>query len=396
MVSGNGRTGKGKSMSRRSFSRSSITRSILILLLLLLGACSNAAEREEDARLNTEVAMISGAIRGTQQAGWTDTPVPTETPIPTDTPVPTTLPDQNTEPMVSPEPAAGSGSLDQFFDEPEAPAIPLPTDTPAPTATPYIEPFHTRTPGPGNPTPDIRPLPEDWREWPVVPVISDNAADIYRYGVEKRGTKPRYISRVGDCHSESGVFLGLYDTGPYELADEDRYLESAINYFRGSFNQISYSVHAGISASSVLTSIWSDPYVCNLYESALDCEIRVNNPSIMFVNLGSNWIQGVSMEVYYGYLTDIVDRLISHGILPILSSKADNVEGDWGINETTARVAREYDIPFYNFWAVAQTLPYHGIDPTRDGIHLSMQAWDVRSLYALKTIYAVGQKLELF
>ena len=116
----------------------------------------------------------------------------------------------------------------------------------------------------------------------------------------------------------------------------------------------------------------------------------------MFVNLGSNWIQGVSTEVYYGYLTDIVDRLIEQGILPILSSKADNVEGDWTINEITARVAREYDLPFYNFWAVAQTLPHKGIDPGRDGIHLSMQAWGVRSLYALKTIYAVGQKLELF
>ena len=372
-----------------------------MLLLLLLSACSNAAEKEEDARLNTEVAMISNSIRGTQQAEWTDTPIPTNTPIPTDTPVPTALPEQDEEPVspagpAKPDGSAGTSSLDQFFDEPETSGIPLPTDTPAPTATPYIEPFHTRTPGPGNPTPDTRPAAEDWRNWPVVPVISDNAADLYRYGVEKRGTNPRYISRIGDCHSESGVFLGLYDTGPYELEDEDRYLQTAIDYFRGSFNQISYSVHAGMSASSVLTSIWSDPYVCNLYESALDCEIRVNNPSIMFVNLGSNWIQGVSTDVYYGYLTDIVDRLIERGVLPILSSKADNVEGDWGINEITARVAREYDIPFYNFWAVAQALPYKGIDPMRDGIHLSMQAWDVRSLYALKTIYAVGQKLELF
>ena len=228
-----------------------------MLLILLLSACSNAAERAEDARLNTEVALISGSIRETQQAEWTDTPLPTDTPvptathIPTDTPVPTAVPEQNDEPAAP----AGTGSLDQFFDEPETGTSPLPTDTPAPTATPYIEPFHTRTPGPGNPTPDTRPLPEDWRNWPVVPAISDNAADLYRYGVEKRGTNPHYISRIGDCHSESGVFLGLYDTGPYELADEDRHLQAAIDYFRGSFNQISYSVHAGLSASSVLTSI---------------------------------------------------------------------------------------------------------------------------------------------
>ena len=341
--------------------------------------------------------MISTSVRGTDQAGWTATPLPTETPVPTDTPVPTELPAAATD-TVPPDQAgpAGSGGLDAYFDGPEIPSVSLPSETPLPTATPYIEPFRTRTPMPGYATPDTRPLPEDWRDWPVVPAISDNAADIFRYGVEKRGTDPHYVSRVGDCHSEAGVFLGLYDTGMYELADEDRYLTSAISYFSGSFNQISYSVHAGLSASSVLTSIWSDPYVCQPHESALDCEIRVNNPSVMFINLGSNWIQGVSMEVYHGYLTDIVERLISRGILQILSSKADNVEGDHGINEMTARVAREYDIPYYNFWAVAQSLPNGGIDPLRDGIHLSVEAWDVRSLYALKTLYAICEKLDLF
>ncbi len=362
---------------------------LILLVFLLLGACSNAAERAEDARLATEVALIAASVRGTDRANWTATPLPTATPTAAATSEPTAAP--TSEPATTaPEMRTGPEQIDQPSP------TPAPTNTPEPTATPYIEPFATRTPGPGAPTPDRRLPAEDWRDWPVVPEISDNAADIYRYGVEKRGTNPKYLSRVGDCHSEADVFMGIYDTGAYELSDTDRPLQAAINYFQGSFYRISYSVHAGISASSVLTSIWSDPSVCNLYENALDCEIRVNNPSIMFVNLGSNWNQGVGMDVYYGYLTDIVERMISRGILPILSSKADNAEGDWGINETTARVAREYDIPFYNFWAVAQTLPNGGIDPTRDGIHLAPQAWDVRSLYALRTLYAVGQKLELF
>ena len=317
-------------------------KSLLLLILLLLCACTNAEEKAEDARLGTEVAMISFSLQGTEQAGWTATPLPTAAPTAAPTREPTAVPQE-------PEPTAALPFTSDTETNVQPPAEPTATSTPLPTDTPYIEPFKTRTPGPGAPTPDRRLPAEDWRDWPVVPEISDNAADIYRYGVEKRGTNPRYLSRVGDCHSEADVFMGMYDTGSYELSDEDAQLQAAINYFQGSFYRISYSVHAGISASSVLTSIWSDPSVCNLYENALDCEIRVNNPSIMFVNLGSNWIQGVGMDVYYDYLTDIVERMISRGILPILSSKADNVEGDWGINETTARVALEYDIPYYNF-----------------------------------------------
>ena len=116
----------------------------------------------------------------------------------------------------------------------------------------------------------------------------------------------------------------------------------------------------------------------------------------MFINLGSNWIQGVSMDIYYQYLAEIVHTLIDRGVLPILTSKADNVEGDNRINEVTAQVALDYDIPYYNFWRVAQTLPDGGLDMARDGIHLSMDAWGIRSYYALKTLYAVGNKIGLF
>ncbi len=369
---------------------------MMIITALLLGACSSRKEREEDQRLATEVAMISTSIRETVSADWTETPTPTDPPTatPTETApvsifvVPTDTPSPEDTPAPEIPPTATEAIQIPEFTEP--------TNTPVPVETRKVGHFVTRTPGPGYPTPDGRPLAKDWREWPVLPVVSDTAYDIYWYGVQELGTNPHYISRIGDCHSESDVFLGIYDTDYYELSDENLYMTDAIDFFRGSFSQISYSVHAGMSVSSVLTSTWSDPSVCQLYESALDCEIRVNNPSIMFVNLGSNWIAGVGMDVYYDYLSEIVQKLLDHGILPILSSKADNVEGDYGINETTVQVARDFDIPFYNFWVVAQRLPYKGLDPARDGIHLSMEAWNWRNFYALKTLYTVGKKLELF
>ena len=249
---------------------------------------------------------------------------------------------------------------------------------------------------PGLPTPDYRPLAANWRQWPIIPEISDTAYDIYWYGVKELGTNPHYLSRIGDCHSEPDVFMGVYDTNFYSLADEDLYLTDVIDFFKGSFSQSSYAVHAGMNAASVLTDIWADSTACQDGENALECEIRINNPSIMFVNLGSNWIPGADTGVYYTYLSEIIRTMLDHGILPILSSKADNVEGDNSINEITAQVARDFDIPFFNFWAAAQYIPNYGLDPEKDGIHLSVEAWNWRNYYAIRTLYNVGKKLELY
>ena len=363
---------------------------LMILSVIVLAACNTPQKVNQDMRLATEVAQISTSIHSTIQAEWTDTPRPTEIPteVPTATPTAALFYDPSDTPEVTFTPTAVIITMETA--EPEN------QETPVPVEIRKVGHFVTRTPMPGYPTPDNRPSAELWRQWPVVPVISDTAADIYWYGVQELGTDPHYISRIGDCHSESGVFMGIYDTEYYSLADEDKYLIPAIDFFKGSFDTISYSVHAGLSVSSAMTSIWADPYVCETGESALDCEIRVHNPSIMFVNLGSNWIPGVGMDVYYDYLSEIVRSLLDHGILPILSSKADNVEGDNSINETTAQVARDFDIPFYNFWAISQYLPNQGLDPDRDDVHLSVEAWNWRNYYALRTLYEVGRKLNLF
>ena len=363
----------------------------LITLFLALLFLSGCGKNEEDIRLATEVADISTSIAETVQAGWTATPEPTgtPTPVPTATGTVSIFQDQTDTPAPTDTAAA-------YPTETPADETATPTSTPVPLETRAAGHFQTRTPMPGYPTPDTRLPAKNWRDWPVLPKITDNAADIYWYGVQELGTNPHYISRIGDCHSESNVFMGIYDTEYYDLSDENLYLTAAIDFFKGSFDQISYAVHSGMSVSSVLTTTWADPSVCLPGETALDCEIRVHNPSIMFVNLGSNWIKGAEPEVYYEYLSEIIQTLLDHGILPILSSKADNAEGDHSINEATARVARDFDIPFFNFWVVAQRLPDRGLDPSLDGIHLSTVAWNWRNFYALQVLYNVGQKLALF
>ena len=47
--------------------------------------------------------------------------------------------------------------------------------------------------------------------------------------------------------------------------------------------------------------------------------------------------------------------------VPIIATKADNLEGDNSINATVAQIAYDYGIPLWNFWAAVQPLPNHGL-----------------------------------
>lgn len=314
---------------------------ILIALVWALTGCG--IRQAQDDKLATEVSIASTQINQTIEADWTLTPTNTE--VPTETPLPSLTP----------------------------------------TATEIV----------GTATPDTRPLAENWQSWPVVPTISDTAKRIFRQGVEELGTNPRVFSKIGDCQSVPSVFLGVYGMGyAGVLSEEDQYLQTTIDYFKDSFLMDSFAVHDGMSVGSALTTTWSDPKVCEKGENPIECELRVHNPSIMFVNLGTNWVDGLGMDVYYEYLAEIVDILVGHGVLPVLTAKADNVEGGNWINRVTAQVARDYDIPFYNFWAVSQYLKNQGL--SEDNIYLTVGAWDYRNYHALKLLNEIGVALDLY
>lgn len=238
------------------------------------------------------------------------------------------------------------------------------------------------------PTPDLRLKPEEWREWPVVPILSPNAAAIYQNGIAL-GRDPTRFSKIGDCQSIKEVLLGIYDLpGRYTLLEEDQYLQATIDQFTGSFNRDGMAVRGGFNAATVLSPIWADPESCEPGENPIQCEYRVHQPTIAIISL-EVWWDGRSPERYEEYMRRIIEYSIEQGVVPILSTKADNVEGDHSINLTTAKLAYEYDIPLWNFWLAVQDLPNQGIDPDRDGFHISVDAWNRRSFTALQTIHAV-------
>ncbi|NPV76015.1 MAG: SGNH/GDSL hydrolase family protein [Anaerolineae bacterium] len=208
------------------------------------------------------------------------------------------------------------------------------------------------------------------------------------------GNDPRIYSTIGDCQSEPNVFMGIYATDRYYLGEDYSYLQETIDYYRDAFQLKSQGVRDGLSAPSALSSTWADPLVCNKGENPVECELRLHKPSIIFINLGTNWKPGASADKYEEYLRKIVDIVVQHGVLPVLSTKADNVEGDHSLNRATARVAHDYDIPLWNFWRAAQSLPNNGLDGERDSIYLAPEGWDRRNFTALQVLDAIRRSVQ--
>jgi hypothetical protein len=283
---------------------------------------------------------------------------------------------------------------------------PLPENTLAPTQTAAViesvSQKKTNTPIPAEPsetsaptetvtetttaTPDTRPLPDEWKEWPIVPEPTSRVYEIYQRGIEL-GRDPQHFSKIGDCHNVRAAFMGFFDKpGWYILRGENAHLQPAIDWFAGSFDRDGYAVQGGYNAAAVISPIWANQEMCEPGENPVQCELRIHNPSFAFVSL-ELWWDGRTTERYELYMRQILDTLIEEGVVPILATKADNVEGDHSLNYTTAKLAYEYNLPLWNFWKAAQALPNKGMDIERDdGFHISTLAWSERSFTALRTL----------
>lgn len=201
-------------------------------------------------------------------------------------------------------------------------------------------------------------LPEEWREWPVIPTsISPKMVAVYELG-QLKGNDPHAFTKIGDCHSMPPEFFAIFETEFYNL-DEYVYLQETIDYFPGSFERQGYAAKLGLTATGALSVLWNDWKECTPMETPLDCEYRLHQPSFVIISLGTNDANGVAP--FETTLRRVIDVTIGHGVVPILATKADNAEGDHSINETIAQLAYEYEIPMWNFWRSVQPLPDQGV-----------------------------------
>lgn len=232
-------------------------------------------------------------------------------------------------------------------------------------------------------------------------VVSAGARAIYQRGLAL-GNNPRAFSKVGDCNSVIPYFLSAFDKGEYRLGPAYAYLQPVITQFAGSFNRDGAVARDGLNTASVFDSIWALPGVCQRGESPLACEVRTQRPSLAIVSLGTNGAWQTDAE-YETNLRRILDYLIERGVLPILSTKADNLEGDGRFNRIATRLAGEYQLPLWDFATVAWALPNGGL---ADEYHLSwgqayydtaptpLTGWQARNLTALQALDAVWRAVQ--
>ncbi len=292
----------------------------------------------------------------------TDTPTPfvpaTETILP---PIPSTLPS-----TVIPDPPA------------DAPApVETATSTPVPTAS--------ATPLPAQLDLD----PADWHNWPILPIVTEKARLIYQFG-QVFGNDPHAFSVFGDCQSEPPVFMGVYETDPDLVAGLPVDLQETLAWFTGSFNRDGPTLRGGTTTGALLWPAWhQNKYTCTIYETPLQCELRIHKPSFVIIHVGTHYEDRNDL-----YMREILDQLIAAGVVPILATKADNRETDEAVNLAYANLAVEYDIPVWNFWAAMVSLPNHGLYtrpdvPLQGDLYLTEQAAVIHRLTALQTLDVV-------
>ena len=284
-------------------------------------------------------------------------------------------------------PACGSQATHIPFNPPASP-----TNTSQPVTIQVI----TETPITSHPL-----ACEDWQYWPVIPVVSESVRELYERG-QAEGNNPRAFSKIGDGEIAAEWFLtafdldeDYYDLGPYQN------LLPVIEYFDGSFKRIGVAARRGFNTERILDPSARNLELCESNESPLTCELRLHRPAFAILSLGTNQVW--QPDEFEEGMRQILDILLSNNVVPILSTKGDNLEGDHRINQTIACLAQEYNVPLWNFWSAIQPLPNHGLQPDLehltygtndfDNTYAMQSAWTLRNLTALQMLDAVWRTL---
>jgi hypothetical protein len=319
----------------------------VILLASVLSACGGG-----DAAPTATVEVLSGPdVPPTAALPATPTLKPTATQVPTEAPPTEAPPTAEAEATLeeAPQDEAATPGETKAAETEEAAG----TETPEPTPAPPL---------------DLGINGMAASEFIIMPsAVRENIRAIFAQG-QALGRDPDTFSILGDSLIATPQSLAQWDQGTYILGEEYAYLQQSIDKYGGSFGRYGPSVRVGLHSWSVSDPLWADKEFCQANEDVLSCELRLNNPSIMLVFLGSN-DAGVPGGFIQNY-RQVIQTLIDSGVVPILATKADRFEGPDNANNLAIReVAGELQVPLLEFDLLANTLPGRGLGP--DNVHLT-------------------------
>ncbi len=316
-------------------------------------------------------------------------PLPSSTSIPPASPSPTSAPPTPVPPTVVPPTAVPPTPV---------PPTPVPPTPVPPTAVPPTS------------SPPTMPPPGSY---PFVSGVTAHAHAIFLQG-QALGNRPEVFSKVGDSITTADAFLYPIGGGAYDLRDYT-YLAPAVAYFSqttartaNSFANVSLSARPGWAAFQVINpGAVFVAYICEPNEKPIECEYRVVKPSVALIMIGTNdAYAGTLLSDYEAQLRLIIQTSLDRGIIPVLST-IPPIHRNWIgnrveiYNSLIVALAREYDIPLWDYWSALQGLPNDGL--SSDGVHPSVPpdhaadfapdylryGMTVRNLLALQALDAV-------
>jgi len=199
----------------------------------------------------------------------------------------------------------------------------------------------------------------------MTPAVKANVRALYAKGLRK-GNNPLTFSALGDSTIAGGLFLERFSAGDYKLGDY-AYLQTTLTAFAGSMARTSASVRIGLHSWTALNPVWADKKRCEPDENTVDCEFRLNKPSILFIHLGAN---DTSNSVFDKNLRKIVQYVMDAGVVPVLITKAEPPDSDTHANNDSVRaIAKVFNVPLIDFESLANTLPNYGLGD--DKVHMT-------------------------
>ncbi|MCS6773348.1 MAG: SGNH/GDSL hydrolase family protein [Thermoflexales bacterium] len=190
-------------------------------------------------------------------------------------------------------------------------------------------------------------------------VMTARGRQLYQQAI-KSGRNPRLFTVAGDSNSTWQRSIGRIAGGSYDLGAH-RHLSVVVARFDPSFARVSLAVRGGIGAVDMFDPAKAPSPPCRPSEGLFACELRVSGASIVFIQLGTG--DTFAWQQFEQNLQRLIDRAVASNVLPVLVTKADDMESIHGgasfnyINEVIRRLAREQQLPLVDFHTATRALP---------------------------------------
>ncbi|MEI7466696.1 MAG: SH3 domain-containing protein [Chloroflexota bacterium] len=224
-----------------------------------------------------------------------------------------------------------------------------------------------------------------------IPNISARARQIYA-NAASYGRDTSIVAVIGDCNSEPNVYFGRAASGGFSVNTYPG-LMGAYQRFSVSFNRGSVATSGSFNAAAAFDPTWADPSKCG-GDGPLACELKTSRASILVVSLGTG--DQHRWREFEGEYRRILDYTLSQGVLPLLMTKADELEYRQGgapqdyINNVVRHLGNEYGVPVIDLHAASRDLPNNGLaNEIAPQFHLSEEGMDVRMVMTLATLHGV-------